>query len=241
MTTAVVVQARMGSTRLPGKVMRDLAGEPVLAHVLKRCRIIPGADVVVCAVPDEAASAPIESVARHCGVELFRGSESDVLSRHFGAARSVRANVVLRVTSDCPLIDPEICGAVLQLHRDERADYAANNMPRSFPHGLDCEVFTFRALNEAHHLAKDAYDREHVTPWLCRAPNLRRANLSSGRAELSKMRWTLDYSEDLDFLRAVFAALPDRSCARLDDVLSVLAENPEIAEINNHCQQNATA
>src|SRR5262249_45349057 len=150
------------------------------------------------------------------------------------------ANVVLRVTSDCPLIDPEICGAVLRLRRDERADYAANNMPRSFPHGLDCEVFTFGALNEAHHLAGDAYDREHVTPWLLRAPNLRRANLSSGRAELGRLRWTLDYPEDLDFFRAVFAALPHRSRACLDEVLSVLSEHPEIAEINRHRQLGAT-
>jgi spore coat polysaccharide biosynthesis protein SpsF len=230
--TAVIVQARMGSSRLPGKVMKMLGGRTVLHHVLDRCRAIPGADVVVCAVPDEAASAPLEAVAVECRAEVFRGSESDVLDRYLGAARSVDANIVMRITSDCPLIDPQICGEVLVMRRQENADYAANNMPRSFPLGLDAEAFTMAALEEAGVKAAEPYDREHVTPWLRRAEHMKRVNLACGNAALARHRWTLDYPEDLAFFRAVFAALPAGSPGHMADVLAVLAAQPDIAAIN---------
>jgi glutamate-1-semialdehyde 2,1-aminomutase/spore coat polysaccharide biosynthesis protein SpsF len=239
LTTAVIVQARMGSSRLPGKVMEPIEGRTVLAHVLTRCAAILGSDAVVCAVPDEASSAPLEAVARECGAQVFRGSETDVLARYLGAARAAKADIVMRVTSDCPLIDPEVCGDVLALREREGADYAANNTPRSYPHGLDCEAFTTAALAEADATTREAYDREHVTPWLRRAPHLKRANLHSGDASLETQRWTLDYPEDLAFFRAVFAALPQGSRATMRDVLAVLAAQPAIADIN--ARHRATA
>jgi spore coat polysaccharide biosynthesis protein SpsF len=237
MTTAVIVQARMGSNRLPGKVMKMLAGRTVLHHVLRRCRAIPGADVVVCAVPDEVASAPLEAVAAECGAKVFRGSETDVLDRYLGAARSVDADVVMRVTSDCPLIDPQICGNVLALRRQGNADYAANNMPRSFPYGLDTEAFTMAALEEAGVRAKEPYDREHVTPWLRCAAHFKRVNLASGNATLELHRWTLDYPEDFAFFSALFAVLPSDRPGHMADVLAVLAANPNISAINQSRHQ----
>lgn len=241
MTTAVIVQARMGSTRLPGKVMEPIEGRPVLAHVLTRCAAIAGSDLVVCAVPDSGESAPLEAVARDCGARVHRGPETDVLGRYLGAARAVGADVVMRVTSDCPLIDPEICGAVLALRAREDAGYAANNMPRSFPHGLDCEAFTTAALAEADRSTREPYDREHVTPWLRRAPQVARANLASRDPALERHRWTLDFPEDLAFVRAVFAALPRGSRGLMDDVLAVLAAHPGIADINACHRRAATA
>jgi spore coat polysaccharide biosynthesis protein SpsF len=222
----------MGSTRFPGKVMQDLAGKPVLAHVLERCTRIPGADRVVCAVPDTNESAPLESAARACGVEICRGSEMDLIARYLIAARAVDADVVMRVTSDCPLIDPQICGSVLGLRASEDADYAANNMPPSFPHGLDCEAFTTAALAEADRSTREPYDREHVTPWLRRAAHLGRKNLHSGRPELERLRWTLDYPEDLTFFRAIFDALPIGSQGSMEDVLDVLTAKPHLSDIN---------
>lgn len=213
--------------------MEPIEGRPVLAHVLNRCAIIPGCDLVICAVPDKPESAPIEAVARECGAQVFRGSENDVLARYLGAARMAKVDVVMRVTSDCPLIDSEICGEVLALRVREGADYAANNMPRSYPHGLDCEVFTTAALAEADAATREAYDREHVTPWLRRAPHLTRANLHSGDACLESQRWTLDYPEDLAFFRAVFAELPRGSRGQMRDVLAVIAAHPGIADINS--------
>lgn len=241
MTTAVIVQARMGSTRLPGKVMLHVAGRTVLEHVLTRCAAIPGADIVVCAVPDEEASGPLEVVAQRCGATVFRGPGGDVLKRYEGAARAVGAEIVMRVTSDCPLIDPGVCGGVLALRARTQVDYAANNMPITFPHGLDCEAFTAEVLEAADAHAEASYDREHVTPWMRRAPQLKRANLASGDASLAEHRWTLDYSEDLAFFRAVFAALPPGSPARMADVLGAIAADPSLTEINASRRGTATA
>ena len=241
MTTAVIVQARMASTRLPGKVMQELAGRTVLHHVLSRCTFIRGADVVVCAVPDEPASTPLEHVAAESGATVYRGPEKDVLARYLGAAAAVGASTVMRVTSDCPLIDPEICDQVISLRTRETADFATNNTPRTYPQGLDCEAFTAKALADAANAATDPFDREHVTPWLRRAPQLKRANLSSGVPTLSSHRWTLDYPEDLAFLRAIFNALPAGSRAGMSEVLRLLATRPDIMVINANRAQGAAS
>lgn len=236
--TAIVVQARMGSSRLPGKVMMAMGARTVLEEVLERCRAIPGADIVVCATPDEPASAPIQALARAAGAMVVAGSEHDVLARYVLAAREAKADIVMRVTSDCPLIDPEICGAVLALRAREDADYAANNLTRSFPHGLDCEAFTAAALRQAEAEASDPYAREHVTPWLRTHPGLRRANLAAADvnwadASWVDARWTLDYPEDLDFMRAVAARLPEgRKRMASATVCRILKAHPEIGEIN---------
>jgi spore coat polysaccharide biosynthesis protein SpsF len=203
--TACIVQARVGSTRLPGKVLESIGGMPVLTHVLRRCQAIEGVDAVVCATVDGPDGAAVAALAEKLGVHVFCGSEIDVLARYHGAAHAVGAEIVMRVTSDCPLIDPEVCDAVLRLRADEGADYAANNMPPSWPHGLDCEAFTIAALDEANETATDPADREHVTPWIRRNRAFRRVNLAGPGGELTGQRWTLDYPEDLVFLRELYA------------------------------------
>jgi spore coat polysaccharide biosynthesis protein SpsF (cytidylyltransferase family) len=222
----------MTSIRLPGKVALELAGKPVLHHVLSRCRTIPGVDVVVCAIPDDPNSEPLEVIAAASGVVSFRGSEDDVLDRYLGAARAVAAKVVLRVTSDCPLIDPGVCNEVIQLREKTGADYAANNMPPSFPHGLDCEAFTAAALEETASVAKSADDREHVTTWLRRAAHLKRVNLSSGNPALAAHRWTLDYEEDFSFLRMLFEEMPNAGAARMQAIVDFLKLRPDIVDLN---------
>ncbi len=213
--------------------MMDLGPRTVLAEVLERCKAIPGAETVVCAVPAEAASAPIAAAARAVGAVVVEGSETDVLQRYATAARAVEADIVMRVTSDCPLIDPQVCGAVLELRARASADYAANNLVRSFPHGLDCEAFTAQALYRAEKSANDAYAREHVTPWLRQSPDLVRVNLASDDPEHAQERWTLDYPEDLEFLRAVATRLEKgESRTSMASVLAVLATDPSIRRIN---------
>ena len=230
--TVVVIQARHGSTRLPGKVLRKLSGKTVLEHVLRRCGSIPGIDHVICATTDKPIDDVIVAEAHRLGVDVYRGDENDVLGRYLGAARQVDADIVMRVTSDCPLIDPAICAAVLRLRQERNADYAANNMSRLFPHGLDCEAFTRAALEDAAAHAIEPYDREHVTPWLRRHPKFRRANLTGPGWPANTHRWTLDYPEDYDFFAAVFdAAAPDQ-LAGMQPVLSLLAARPDLARIN---------
>src|SRR5215831_4635344 len=139
--TVAIIQARFGSTRLPGKVLKPLGSGIVLDHAIARCRAIPSVDAVVIATTDREEDAAIVAAAERACALVHRGSVEDVLSRYAGAAKLAEADVVLRVTSDCPLIDPGICDRLIRLRAAAGVDYAANNMPRLYPHGLDCEAF----------------------------------------------------------------------------------------------------
>lgn len=239
MTTAIIVQARLGSSRLPGKVLKPLADGSVLEEVLRRCRAIPGADLVVCAVPESRKDDPVAEEARRCGAVVTRGSEADVLDRYFKSARTVGADVIMRVTSDCPLIDPGVCASVLDLRAAQGIDYACNNLPPSYPHGLDCEAFTSEALELAWRKGMTQEDREHVTPWLRRAPEIRRAALAGPGGDCVHLRWTLDYPEDYEFLKAAFALMPaPPAIPGWEEVALLLKHHPEVAAINSqHCQR----
>jgi glutamate-1-semialdehyde 2,1-aminomutase/spore coat polysaccharide biosynthesis protein SpsF len=236
--TACIVQARVGSTRLPGKVLETLGHAPVLEHVLRRCQAIAGVDAVVCATVDGADGDAVAALAKDMDVAVYRGSERDVLARYHGAAHAADADIVLRVTSDCPLIDPEVCAAVLRLRGEAEADYAANNMPPSWPHGLDCEAFTIEALDEAAATATAAEDHEHVTPWIRRNRTYHRVNLPGPGGDLTALRWTLDYPEDLAFLRAVYDRLPEGCAGQSWHVTAdILSREPQLALINESRRQ----
>lgn len=241
MTVAIIVQARFGSSRLPGKVLLPLAASTVLAEVLRRCRAVPGVDVVCCAVPHGPLDDVVAEVAAGAGAEVSRGSETDVLDRYWQAARQVGADLVMRVTSDCPLTDPGLCGQVIQLV-GPGVDYASNNMPPGFPHGLDCEAFTVQALGEAAARATDAADREHVTPWLRRSDPARIRALAGPGGDLVRHRWTLDHPEDYLFLREVFRRLPSAApgvAGAIPDWRQTLAvaQDPALMRINESRHQ----
>lgn len=239
--TAIIVQARLGSSRLPGKILQELSGRSVLAHDIERLKRVAGADLVVIATTDNPKDDPVAEHAVALGAAVFRGDEQDVLARYLGAARSVEADIVMRVTSDCPLIDPDICAALLALRAEAKADYAANNMPRLFPHGLDCEAFTREALERAAMEATEPYDREHVTPWLRRQPGLRRANLTGPGWPANQQRWTLDFPDDLAFFQGAFAHLPMDRILPWQDVISLLGRQPELQNANQRHRVSALA
>lgn len=201
MRAVAIVQARMTSTRLPGKVMFTLGQRPVIHHVLSACRRIHGINDVVCAVPDSPESAPIiaEAEALGCGVTV--GPEHDVLARYDKAAMESHANVIVRVTADCPMIDPVVCGLVLSPVLAGCADYCSNVNPRTYPKGLDCEAFTAALLYRAHKEAEDPYEREHVTPYMQTADRVRRFNLD-GPGDTGN--YSLDTPEDYRRLLALF-------------------------------------
>jgi spore coat polysaccharide biosynthesis protein SpsF len=198
----VIVQARMTSSRLPGKVMLPLGDKTVLGQVLTRCRKIEGATAVCCAIPTGILHDVLAVESRHYGCEVFRGAEADVLERYWGAAQYMQADVVIRVTSDCPLISPRVCSQVLNAHVKEQAEYTCNNMPPSWPHGYDCEVFNFLVLEAAQRCAASSEDREHVTPWIRRQyPVL---NVMNPNGNEYHRRITLDTPEDYSALLHIF-------------------------------------
>ncbi len=230
MTTLAIIQARATSTRLPNKVMMPLGGVSVLGHVILRCRSTAGVDEVCCAVPDGRIHDEVAAEARTYGAKVYRGSEHDVLNRFAEAAKANGADEIMRVTSDCPLADPAVCAQVLSLRRAANVDYACNNMPPTWPHGLDCEVFTKGLLNRANLLADEPYHREHVTPWMRVSRGISRANLFASQPEYAAYRWTLDFPEDYIFFKRLFDLLPSYPCIpQLSEVVELLRAHPEIA------------
>lgn len=233
MTFAVIVQARMTSTRLPGKVLEPLGEQSALVTCLSRCAQIPGIDHVVVAIPQGSAHDPVAAEVVKHDMTVVRGSENDVLARYCAAAKAVDADLVMRVTSDCPFIDPALCGDVVSLYHREQVDYACNNMPPRFPHGLDCEVFSAQRLYEAEWLARDPYDREHVTPFLRRELGYTRAALTGPGTGVERLRWTLDYPEDLACLQAIAAALGERTLtASWQEIAELCLRRPDITALN---------
>jgi len=230
-----IVQARLGSSRLRGKVLEDLGGRTVLAQVLERASLISGVDAVCCATPLTDENDPIAREAEQAGAMVFRGSETDVLARYAGAAEMCGADIVMRVTSDCPFLDWEVSGGVLARYREGGYDYVSNVAPRSWPKGLDTEVVSVAALNEANQKATAPGDREHVTPFVLREAQFKRGVTTCAQGDFSAWRWTLDYPEDLAFCRAVMerASNPLPTFA---DIRAIVEGEPEIAAINAHLE-----
>lgn len=240
MNTVIISQARMGSTRLPGKVLRMAAGKPFLQHHLERLHRVRGAQAVWVATTVLPQDDPIVELCAAVGVPCFRGSEDDVLSRYHGTACEAAAQVVIRVTSDCPLIDPAIVDTVITrlLTDPARPDYVSNTLVRSFPRGLDCEAFRFEALEEAHRLATRSEEREHVTPYIYWRPERFRIQQQVSPVDLSRNRWTVDMPEDEELVRRLLeAALRVDPRFGLPELLTVLAEHPDWPLINAHIEQ----
>ncbi len=234
MKTAIIIQARMTSTRLPGKVLMPLAGRPMLAQQIRRLRECRLADEITIATTGNASDDPIAELSRTERVGLFRGDEHDVLSRFVGAAGETGAGAVVRVTADCPLIDPELTDRVIGelLHHPDGCDYAANILDRTYPRGLDVETFWLDTLLRMDRLGRSAAAREHVTivarsEW----PELFLRRSIADADDNSDLRWTVDTAEDLEVVRAIYAGLGDR-VAPYTEVLAYARAHPELARIN---------
>jgi spore coat polysaccharide biosynthesis protein SpsF (cytidylyltransferase family) len=200
-----VVQARLGSARLPGKVLAEIAGRSVLAHVLSRAKRIPRVNTVILAIPEGTADDPLAAAAAAEGVTVVRGSSHDVLDRYHTAAAAADADVIVRVTADCPLLDPSVSGDVVERFLQGDVDYVSNVDPPTFPDGYDTEVIARSALQRAWREATDPFEREHVTPYIRRRPDeFRLANVRA-LTDRSNWRLTLDTEDDLRRLRRVFA------------------------------------
>lgn len=217
MRSIAIVQARMGSSRLPGKVLKTLAGQPVLDHVVTRVKAASRIDDVVVATSDLPGDDPIASHCESRGWMCIRGSEIDVLSRYAAAARASDAEIVVRVTSDCPLFSPCILDDMLGAFDPANMDYMSTNWPdRTFPVGLDCEVMRADSLLGIAESATDPYDREHVTAHFYRNPDQFRLAGHSCTSALAHLRITLDTAEDYDRLVALFNAHPELADPKAD-------------------------
>jgi spore coat polysaccharide biosynthesis protein SpsF len=258
-TINTIIQARMGSSRLPGKVLLQIGEQPMLAHVVERTRMATTIDQVIVATTRDSADDPVAALCTERGYLCYRGSEHDVLDRYYQAASLYPCDVVVRVTADCPLIDPQLVDQTvyallnrpvshdLQLmisESDQKSggspqypfDFAANRLPppwgRTFPIGLDVEVCTFSALERAWQEASLPHEREHVMPYLYDQPGRFRFIMVHYRQDYGNLRWTVDTPEDLHMIRQLYNYLKDKVDFSWLDVLEVYQEHAELQQIN---------
>jgi spore coat polysaccharide biosynthesis protein SpsF len=237
-----IVQARMESKRLPGKTLVDICGKPLLVHIIERIKRCSTIQTIAVAT----TSAPVDKVlirlADKMGVSSYAGASEDVLDRFYYAAKLFKADVVVRITADDPFKDPRIVDLVTRrlLYSSGELDYVSNTIAPTYPEGLDVEVFTFAALERAWHDACLDSEREHVTPYIWKHPELFRLYNVVHRPNLSHLRWTLDYEQDLAFARAVYERLykPNRVFL-MRDILNLLDREPQLARINAGIVRNA--
>ncbi len=239
MNTVAIIQARIGSTRLPGKVLKDLNGQSMLARVVNRTRRAATLDDVMVATSTQPGDQAIVEECVRLGVECFCGSETDVLDRYYMAAKSTRADVIVRITSDCPLIDPTIIDKTVLEFRAHGPDYASNTLQRTYPRGLDTEVFTATGLERCWREARNSYERMHVTPYFYQHPELFTLYSVSGERDFSAFRWTVDTPEDFQFISEIYSRLGPDDRFSWQEVLALLEREPGLGFINQSISQKA--
>jgi spore coat polysaccharide biosynthesis protein SpsF len=239
----IIIQARMGSTRLAGKVLNPIAGRPMLSYQLERLRRCKEAQDIVLATTTLPADNAIVTFCEVEGVACTRGSEQDVLSRYAEAARVVNATIVVRITSDCPLIDPALVdNAIAAFRSDEGCDYLSNMIQPTWPYGMAVEVMSRAVLDEANAEAREAIEREHVTPFIYWRPERYRLKSLIMEPDLSSHRWTVDTPEDLELISKILTALyPSNPEFDMNDVLNLLQHHPGWELINRHIVQRSIA
>jgi spore coat polysaccharide biosynthesis protein SpsF len=234
-----ILQARVSSSRLPGKVMRPLLGAPMIERQVERLRRARTIGQLVLATSTDPSDDVLVQWAQRAGVGLHRGSLDDVLDRFVTAARPYRPEHVVRLTADCPLADPTVIDRVVEAHRSSGADYSSNTLEPSYPDGLDVEVMTMAALEAAAREATAAYQREHVTQFIVRHPERFRLHNVAAERDLSALRWTVDEPADFELVEAIYRALyPSNPAFTTAEVLDFLRDNPRWIAHNTHHARN---
>lgn len=234
----IIIQARIGSTRLPGKVMLDLEGKPVLQHVVERCKESK-VDEVIVATSINPENDIIEKLCAKISIPCFRASEDNVLNRYYECAKKFNLNVVIRITADCPLIDPTIINKAIDKFNEGNYDYVSNiHNKRTYPRGLDTEVFSFDVLKKMDKKVKKKEDKEHVTLYLLRNITQYKTAEIVNDIDYSYLRWTLDEKADFKLIKEIYSKLYKKGKQfYMKEVIKLLKENKELQEINKNIKQ----
>ena len=240
MSTVAIIQGRVGSTRFPNKIFADLCGKPFIWHVVNRLRYVKAIDKIVLATTTNPQDNELEKWALNEGLDCFRGSESNVLERFYEAAKFYEAKIIVRITADDPFKDSNVIGNVIDLVKNNQIDFAYNNNPPAFPEGLDTEVFTFETLENAFLNAKDEFEKEHVTQYFYRHPELfTQINLLNSE-NLSHLRWTVDTVDDYNFTKFIYEKLYiDGENFTMNEIIEVIKQNPEILKLNSQVERSS--
>ena len=237
---AAIIQARITSTRLPGKVLMDIEGKPMLWHVINRLKLSKKINEIILAIPNTKENDILEKFAKDNKVKYFKGSEEDVLSRYYEAAKEFKSDIVVRITSDCPLIDPQVVDLVIEKHLNSGADYTSNVLQRTFPRGLDIEVFNFKVLEKTQKEARKNYQREHVTPYIYEHPEIFELQHIEAKGKLRRpeLRLTVDTKEDLKLIREIYRHLYKlRKIFYTEEIIDLFNNHQELIKINEKVRQ----
>ena len=239
-TTLAILQARMSSTRLPGKVMEPILGRPMLERQIERLRRCKRIDQLIVATSSHPEDDVLETLCRRLGVPCFRGDLENVLDRFYQAAKPYNPKHVVRLTGDCPLTDPRLIDELIDFYLNAQCDYASNCEVPTLPDGLDAEVFSFGALAHAWQAAVLPSHREHVTTFIRSHPERFKIGLYKYHQDLSDLRWTVDEPEDFQFVAKVYEKLyPADAAFGTEDILALLEREPELMEINRRFERNS--
>lgn len=231
--TAIIIQARMGSTRLPGKIMKKILNKPMIEYLIERASKSKMIDDIIVATSDTKENKELIDFLKAKSVKYFIGDENDVLSRYYYTAKKFNIDNIIRVTADCPLIDATIIDDTVKKYYKDKVDYASNIFPRSFPKGLDTEIFSFNSIEKAFNEANSLYDREHVTPYIRESGKFDISNISYEK-DYSYLRLTVDWEEDFKLISKIFNQFKPNIFFNWLDVVDELFKNPELIQINNH-------
>jgi spore coat polysaccharide biosynthesis protein SpsF len=231
----------MGSTRLPGKVMKKIIGKPLLELLIERLQHCHYLDEIIIATTTNVADEPIKNLAERLSIKYMRGSEEDVLDRYYQAAKGFNIDHIVRITADCPLIDPEVVDRVIisYLNNNLRYDYVSNTLKPTFPDGLDVEVFSLNVLEKIHKVSDKKYQREHVCGYIIENPDQFIIKNVTNDKDLSKLRWTVDNPEDYELIKIIFENLyQKKKIFFMEDILRFLSQNPDLLLINSNIERN---
>ena len=233
-----VIQARTDSTRLPNKVLKEIEDTPMICHIINRIKRSRNVEQIILATTDKDSDKILLDIAEKFKIIGFAGDDDDVLERFFNAATSFSADPIVRITGDCPLVDPELLDNMIQIFLENRYDYISNTIERTFPDGLDIEIFSFDALKKTHQQAKWSSEREHVTPFIVKNQDLFRVYNYRNKQDLSNLRWCVDEEDDLLMVKQIFHEMNTEQFFSTADIIDLVSKNPKIAEINKNIKTN---
>ncbi|MEK7463289.1 MAG: glycosyltransferase family protein [Patescibacteria group bacterium] len=238
--TIAIIQARMSSTRLPGKVLKKIGGRTLLEILIERVKRATFVNKIIIATTDKEEDKKIVDLAKKLGLEYFQGSENDVLDRYYQAAKKFKADIIIRMTGDCPLMDPKVIDRVVGFYKEnsDKFDYASNVHPPTFPDGMDVEVFPFEVLKKTWKNAELPSEREHVTAYIANHPEIFKIGNILRKDDVSSMRLTVDSKEDFEVVKRIIENFPDKKDFGLEDILDLKRKNPKIFLGNNKYERN---
>lgn len=237
---AAIIQARMGSTRLPGKVLKELNGKPLLENIINRLKYCKRVDKIIVATTNNKVDNDLEIWCKERNIQCFRGDENNVLNRYYEAAKAAKADVIVRITADDPFKDPLVIDAVIEQLLTENLDFSFNNYPPSYPEGLDTEVFTFEAIEKAINAETSDFEKEHVTQYFYHNPSLFKLKNFSYNTDISNFRLTVDTDKDFELAETIYSKLAvNDAMFYLEDILKLFNENPELVNINKDVKRSA--